>query len=237
MTRKSVPELPNVPAPRAPYSAAVQAGNLVFISGQVGNDPKLGIPVETAAQARMAMEHIGQILADMGLSYVDLVKTTVFLIDIEDFATVNDVYGEFFDGELPARSTFAVAALPRPELKVEIEAVAIRRLPVFTSSPTLEEHGHVTLVHISIDPESRGEFIEATRLNHEASVRESGNRRFDVLEHPDDPGRFLLYEWYESAADAAAHRETEHFLRWRETVGEMMSEPRELETYRGLFPG
>ncbi len=126
MTNKSIPDLPNVPAPRAPYSPAVQAGDLVFISGQVGNDPESGIPPETSAQARMAMESIGRILGDVGLGYADIVKTTIFLTDIADFGAVNEVYADFFDGGLPARSTFAVAALPRPELKVEIEAIATR---------------------------------------------------------------------------------------------------------------
>lgn len=126
MANKIVPDLPNVPTPRAPYSAAVQAGDLVFISGQVGNDPNRGIPPETTAQARIAMERIGQILADLDLGYGHLVKTTIFLTDITDFASVNEVYAEFFDDELPARSTFAVAALPRAELKVEIEGIAVR---------------------------------------------------------------------------------------------------------------
>ncbi|NQV04913.1 hypothetical protein HQ535_00045 [bacterium] len=123
---KSVPALPNVPAPRAPYSAAVEADGLVFISGQVGYDPESGLPLETVDQTRLAMERIGVILGDLGLGFGDLVKTTVFLIDISEFSSVNEVYGSFFDGEPPARSTFQVAALPRPQLRVEIEAIAVR---------------------------------------------------------------------------------------------------------------
>lgn len=123
---KTVPDLPNVPTPRAPYSAAVETDGLVFISGQVGYDPKTGLPTEMEAQTRLAMERIGTILSDMGMGYANLIKTTVFLADIGDFAAFNDVYGSFFEGDHPARSTFQVAALPRPELRVEIEAIATR---------------------------------------------------------------------------------------------------------------
>jgi autoinducer 2-degrading protein len=95
---------------------------------------------------------------------------------------------------------------------------------------------HVTLVRISIKVEHREEFIEATRMNHEASVRESGNRRFDVLEDHDDPSRFLLHEWYDTAEQATAHRETEHFFLWRDTVAGMMAKPRESEVFTALHP-
>jgi 2-iminobutanoate/2-iminopropanoate deaminase len=123
---KIVPVLPSVPKPRAPYSAAIEANGLVFISGQVGYDPESESQVETAAQTRLAMERIGTILNDMGLGYGDLVKTTVFLTDIDDFGTVNEVYAAFFESDPPARSTIQVAALPRPQLKIEIEAIAVR---------------------------------------------------------------------------------------------------------------
>ena len=86
---------------------------------------------------------------------------------------------------------------------------------------------HVTLVHVSVKPAHIAEFIEATRRNHEASVQEPGNRRFDVLQSPDDPGQFVLYEAYASAEDAAAHKETAHYAKWRDTVEEMMAEARE----------
>lgn len=95
---------------------------------------------------------------------------------------------------------------------------------------------HVTLVHVTVKPEHVDEFIEATRLNHEASVQESGNRRFDILQSPDDPARFLLYEAYASADDAASHKQTAHYLAWRESVAGWMAEPRRGEPYRGLFP-
>jgi (4S)-4-hydroxy-5-phosphonooxypentane-2,3-dione isomerase len=95
---------------------------------------------------------------------------------------------------------------------------------------------HVTIVHVHVKPERVADFIEACRRNHEGSVGEPGNRRFDVLQSPDDPTRFVLYEAYASAADAAAHKETAHYLAWRETVADWMAEPRQGVPYRGLFP-
>ncbi|MCM8594316.1 antibiotic biosynthesis monooxygenase [Accumulibacter sp.] len=95
---------------------------------------------------------------------------------------------------------------------------------------------HVTLVHVRVRPESIAAFIAATRLNHQASVGEPGNRRFDVLQAPDDPARFILYEAYASAADAAAHKQTTHYLAWRDTVAGMMAEARRGEPMNGLFP-
>ncbi|MGE0371279.1 MAG: antibiotic biosynthesis monooxygenase [Gammaproteobacteria bacterium] len=95
---------------------------------------------------------------------------------------------------------------------------------------------HVTLVHVLVKPEHVTDFVEATRRNHEASVREAGNCRFDVLQSADDPTRFVLYEAYASAADAAAHKQTAHYLAWRETVAGWMAAPRQGVPYRGLFP-
>jgi autoinducer 2-degrading protein len=95
---------------------------------------------------------------------------------------------------------------------------------------------HVTLVHVHVKAGYEADFIAATRLNHEASVREPGNRRFDVLQSPDDPRHFLLYEAYASAADAAAHKQTAHYAAWRAAVEPWMAEPRRGEPYSGLFP-
>ena len=95
---------------------------------------------------------------------------------------------------------------------------------------------HVTLVHVRVKPESIDAFIAATRANHLAAVDEPGNRRFDVLQSPEDPTRFILYEAYASAADAAAHKETAHYLAWRDAVAPMMAEPRRGEAMRGLLP-
>lgn len=95
---------------------------------------------------------------------------------------------------------------------------------------------HVTLVHVRVKPEAVDAFIAATRANHEASIQEPGNRRFDVLQAPDNPARFILYEAYATADDAAAHKATAHYLAWREAVADMMLEARRGEPMNGLFP-
>ncbi|MCU0766642.1 MAG: antibiotic biosynthesis monooxygenase [Gammaproteobacteria bacterium] len=95
---------------------------------------------------------------------------------------------------------------------------------------------NVTIVHVRVKPEHIVEFVEATRLNHEASVREPGNRRFDVLQSADEPTHFVLYEAYASDADALAHKQTTHYLRWREAVAGWMAEPRVGVPFVGLLP-
>ena len=94
----------------------------------------------------------------------------------------------------------------------------------------------VTIVHVHVLPEYVDDFVEATRLNHEASIKESGNCRFDILQLADDPTRFVLYEAYTSKSDAAAHKQTPHYLRWRDTVTDWMADPRQGTAYHGLFP-
>ena len=95
---------------------------------------------------------------------------------------------------------------------------------------------HVTLVHVRVKPDGVDAFIEASAANHRASVEEPGNRRFDVLRSAEDPCRFLLYEAYLDAEAAAAHKRTDHYLAWRETVADMMAEPRRGEPFEGLYP-
>lgn len=95
---------------------------------------------------------------------------------------------------------------------------------------------HVTLVHVLVKPDHIADFIAATRINHEASVKEAGNRRFDVLQSPENPAHFVLYEAYAAAEDAAAHKQTPHYLAWREAVADWMAEPRQGIAYNGLFP-
>jgi len=94
----------------------------------------------------------------------------------------------------------------------------------------------VTIVYVTVKSEHIADFIEACRHNHEASVLEPGNRRFDVLQSADDPARFVLYEAYESSADAARHKETDHYRKWRDTVADWMAEPRHGAPFNGLFP-
>ncbi len=100
---------------------------MVFLSGQVGLDPATGerAPDDVTAQAHQVMKNIGAILGDLALGYSDIVKTTIFLGDMGDYATVNDVYGSYFDSEPPARSAIQAGALPGGFL-VEIEVVAAR---------------------------------------------------------------------------------------------------------------
>ncbi len=95
---------------------------------------------------------------------------------------------------------------------------------------------HVTLVHVRVQPERVDAFIDATRANHEASIRELGNLRFDVLRSTDDPTAFVLYEAYVDEAAAAAHKATPHYVEWRDTVAGWMVEPRRGVRYDGLLP-
>ncbi len=95
---------------------------------------------------------------------------------------------------------------------------------------------YVTIVHVHLKPEHVEDFVAATRRNHEGSISEAGNRRFDVLQSPDDPSRFVLYEAYTSAEAAAAHKNTPHYLAWRDAVAPWMAAPRAGVTYNGLFP-
>jgi 2-iminobutanoate/2-iminopropanoate deaminase len=124
---KTVPETPSAPQSLAPYSAAAEAAGLVFLAGQVGLDPKTGekAPDDVDAQAHQVMSNIGAVLGDLDLGYEDIVKTTIFLADMDDFAAVNDVYASYFDGDFPARTTVQAGALPGGFL-VEIEVVAAR---------------------------------------------------------------------------------------------------------------
>lgn len=124
---KTIPETPSAAESLAPYSPAAEAAGLVFLSGQVGIDPATGERAadDVEAQAHQVMANIGALLGDLGLGYDDIVKSTIFLADIEDFSTVNEVYASYFDGDFPARTTVQAGALPLAFL-VEIEVVAAR---------------------------------------------------------------------------------------------------------------
>lgn len=95
---------------------------------------------------------------------------------------------------------------------------------------------HVTLVHVHVKAEYVDAFVQATRINHENSQREPGNMRFDVLRDADNPQLFYLYEVYRTAEDAKNHKQTSHYLVWRDTVETMMAEPRRGVPFIGLFP-
>lgn len=94
----------------------------------------------------------------------------------------------------------------------------------------------VTIVHVHVKQEHIDDFIEASKLNHVASIKEPGNRRFDVLQSDTNPAKFVLYEAYVNAEEAARHKETEHYLSWRNTVADWMSEPRKGKPFTALFP-
>jgi 2-iminobutanoate/2-iminopropanoate deaminase len=121
--------LVGVVKPIGPYTPGVSVGNMVFLSGQLGLDPASGNMVEggTAAEARRVMENLGALLKEAGLGYEHVVKTTIYMIDLKEFATVNEIYGSYFPpgATTPARSTVQVAALPRGG-RVEIDFVAMR---------------------------------------------------------------------------------------------------------------
>lgn len=118
----------SAPAAIGPYSQGIKAGNFVFTSGQLPIDPKTGelINNDIKAAAKQCLENIKAILESGGSSLDDVVKTTVFLKDLNDFASVNEVYAEYFKEKMPARSAFQVARLPKDAI-IEIEAIAIAR--------------------------------------------------------------------------------------------------------------
>ena len=117
---------PNAPKAVGPYSSALRAGQLLFVSGQVPLDPHTGSMVagDITTQARQVLRSIGALLEADGLTYASVVRTTVFLADMNDFAAMNEVYREFFAEPYPARSTIQAARLPR-DSRIEIDAIAM----------------------------------------------------------------------------------------------------------------
>ena len=129
-TTRSIVRTAHAPAAIGPYSQAVVVPvggqRMVFCSGQIALDPATGALVEgdVSAQTRQVLENLGSVLAAAGASFANVVKTTIFLADMADFATVNAIYGERFPSDPPARATVAAAGLPR-NARVEIEAIAV----------------------------------------------------------------------------------------------------------------
>jgi 2-iminobutanoate/2-iminopropanoate deaminase len=116
------------PAAIGPYSQAVQSREMIFCSGQIGLDPASAKIVEGGIEfeTRRVLQNLGEVLAAAGVDFVDVVKTTIFMIDLGEFEIVNRIYGEHFSPPYPARSTVQVAALPR-RARIEIDAIAIKR--------------------------------------------------------------------------------------------------------------
>lgn len=127
MTERHVVSTPMAPKALGPYSQGIRAGELLFVSGQIPIDPATGqiIPGDIRAQTQRALANVGEILQAAGASFANVVRTTVFLADLNDFAAMNDVYGTFFETALapPARSTVQVARLPR-DARIEIDVIA-----------------------------------------------------------------------------------------------------------------
>jgi 2-iminobutanoate/2-iminopropanoate deaminase len=136
MTRQAI-QTTNAPAALGPYSQAIRSGDTVYCSGQLGLDASTGELAEgVAAQAERALKNPAAVLAAAGLSFDDVVQTTIFLANIGDFAAVNEVYAKHMPDPPPARSTIGVGALPKGAL-VEIEMIARRPLPDAVAAPRI----------------------------------------------------------------------------------------------------
>lgn len=124
---KIIHDAPSGPTPLGPYSIVTEANGFVFVSGMVPLVPETGKPVEgdIQVQTRQVMKNIGAVLGDVGLTYDDIVKTTIFVADMADFSAINEVYGEYVGESRPARSTIQAGALPGG-FQVEIETIAAR---------------------------------------------------------------------------------------------------------------
>ena len=117
----------NAPKPIGPYSQAIQAGQTLYCSGQIPLDPKTGeiLKGSVKEEAQLVMKNIEAVLKEAGYGFEHIVKTNIFLISMSDFAAVNEIYGQYFKSDPPARSTIAVKELPKGA-QVEIEVVAYR---------------------------------------------------------------------------------------------------------------
>jgi 2-iminobutanoate/2-iminopropanoate deaminase len=123
---KKIINTPNAPAPIGPYSQAVQAGHLLFISGQIPINPATGNvdAADIAGETHQVMRNLKAILSAAGLDFGHVAKTTILLSDMSLFATVNEIYGQYFAGDFPARETYAVKTLPK-NVNIEISMIAL----------------------------------------------------------------------------------------------------------------
>ena len=124
---KTVINTNNAPAPIGPYSQAIATGNFLFVSGQIPSNPATGEIISTGItdEAKQVMENIKAILTEVGLDFSNIVKTSIFLTDMQNFGQVNEVYGTYFTSQFPARETVQVAALPK-NVNVEISVIAVK---------------------------------------------------------------------------------------------------------------
>ncbi|UYQ93018.1 RidA family protein [Chitinophaga horti] len=124
---KQIIKTSNAPAPIGPYNQAIKAGNTLYISGQVAIDPvtnevKKG---DVVAETHLVMKNLQAILTEAGYTFADVVKSTIFIMDMNDFGKINEVYGQYLDGSYPARETVQVAGLPKG-VSVEISMIAVK---------------------------------------------------------------------------------------------------------------
>lgn len=124
---KKIINTPGAPAPIGPYSQAVQIGNLLFVSGQIAINPVTGNTdiTDIISETHQAMHNVKAILAEAQMDFNSVIKTTIFLSDMSLFASVNEVYGKYFQGDFPARETVVVKGLPK-NVNVEISVIAAR---------------------------------------------------------------------------------------------------------------
>jgi len=124
---KSIVNTNNAPAPIGPYSQAVSAGGFVFLSGQIALNPTTGelVTADIKTETKQVMDNIQAILKEAGLDFNNVIKTSIFLMDMQNFAQVNEVYGTYFTDNFPARETVQVAGLPKG-VNVEITVTAIK---------------------------------------------------------------------------------------------------------------
>jgi 2-iminobutanoate/2-iminopropanoate deaminase len=123
---KEIINTPDAPAPIGPYNQAVKAGNMVYLSGQIAINPATGLidATDIIGETHQVMHNIRAVLAAAGTDFDGVVKTTIFLSDMDLFSSVNDVYGKYFNGDFPARETVAVKGLPK-NVNVEISMIAV----------------------------------------------------------------------------------------------------------------
>jgi 2-iminobutanoate/2-iminopropanoate deaminase len=123
---KKIISTPDAPAAVGPYSQAVRVGSIIYCAGQIPLDPKSGQIVSGGidAQTRRVLDNVTAVLKAEDLTFDNIVKTTIFLMDLADFQTVNEIYGSYFKGQPPARSTVQVAGLPKGA-RIEIEVIAM----------------------------------------------------------------------------------------------------------------
>lgn len=123
---KQIINTPDAPAPIGPYNQAVKAGNTLYVSGQIPMNPQTGELVTTgiADETRMVMQNLKAILSAAGLTFDNVVKCTIFIMNMDDFITINEVYGQNFGEDAPARETVQVSRLPK-DVNVEISCIAV----------------------------------------------------------------------------------------------------------------